>query len=766
AALQVGTEVNLAGGVLGPADTTVVWQVNGIPDGNSTVGTITPGSNNTAVYTAPAKVPNPATVSIQAVSHAEPDKMAVCPTTISLNTPTVATVTLTPVVVVDQAQHSFTFHADVINDSDNSVYWTVDGDTGGSQLNGTIASEGPDIGVYTAPTTVPLNYNTVTVKAISNGQPSRSAAAIMGISAPPPLGVSVNVVGGTSVEIGSSLGVTATVANAETQSVTWKVNGITGGNAQYGTIVPIVGNTNQATYYPPAQLPAQETVVVSAVPDADPQIAGVLPVTIELAAVQVTVTPGKVQLGITQQTQFTASITNLSNQNANWYVGQGNTFVLGGNATLGTISPSSNANVVTYTAPAAVPANPTVVIKAVSEAVPSAFGTATVTLSKNPVVTVSITPSTPQQVQVNDSVGPYSAVVTGDVNQDVNWYVCSDPNTCYQDGNATLGMMIPSPDDLTKELYIAPPIVPSPSTVFVEARSVDFPNAISNLDAVTVQNEQQQPQVQIDPQPYALLPGGNEQVYAVVTDIDDHTVDWSLTLPDGEQCTQATCGSVSPIETNNAPTTYTAPQTIPQDPYYVSITATSKALPSVKGTAQIEISNNVVWSVSINPSQPPPIQAGSSNVITFSVVINNAPLDTTTLWSLGCISEAPKEFGEPINCGSPKDNGDGTGCIVSQDGQQSACPFGGLSLLGENQYVQYSPPPKLGNNFQENYCTDTPGPDGFIPLSATIGGQGGNCVGQSCTAIVCIEVTPSGDTRIVPPQRKKPVNWKQNLEKR
>ena len=367
AALQIGTQVKLAGGVIGPADTTVVWQVNGVPNGNSTVGTITPGSHNTAVYTAPATVPNPPTVTIKAVSHAEPDKSASCPLTISVQAPTVATVTLTPVVAVAQAQTSFTFTADVINDSDDSVYWEVNGDTGGSQTYGTIASEGGGTGVYTAPVTVPLDSNRVSIKAISNGQPSRSSSAILSISAPPPLGVSVTIAGGTSVQIGSSLSLTASVQNAPTQDVTWQVNGVTGGNAIYGTIVPLSGNTDQATFYPPAQVPPQETVVVSAIPAANPQIAGTIPITIELAPVTVTVRPSKLQLGITQQAEFTASITNLSNQDATWYVGQGKSFVQGGNATLGTISPSSNANVVTYTAPAAVPANPTVVVKAVSE---------------------------------------------------------------------------------------------------------------------------------------------------------------------------------------------------------------------------------------------------------------------------------------------------------------------------------------------------------------------------------------------------------------
>jgi hypothetical protein len=743
AALQVGTQVKLAGGVIGPADTAVEWQVNGIANGNSTVGTIAPGSHNTAVYTAPNRVPSPATVTIKAVSHAEPDKYASCPMTISLNTPTVATVTLTPVVAVAQAQHDFIFTADVINDADSSVYWEVDGNTGGSQASGAIAPEGPGTGVYTAPMNVPFDDNTVTIKAVSNGQPSRASSALLSISAPPPLGISVNVIGGTSVQIGSSLTLSATVANAPTQDVTWKVNGIIGGNSVYGSVVPVIGNTNQATYYPPSEIPVQETVVVSAVPVADPEISGILPVTVELAPVVVTIKPSKASLGVTQQAQFTANISNLSNQDATWYVGQGKTFVQGGNETWGTVSPSSNANVVTYTAPANVPDNPTVILKAVSEAVPSAFGTATITIGLTPVITVAITPSEPQHVQVNDSVGPYAAVVTGTDDQDVTWYVCSDSHTCFQDGNGTLGSIIPDPQNLSQVLYLAPPVVPNPATVYVEARSVVDPTAISNLDSVTIEDEQQQPEVKIDPLPYPLIPGANEQIYAVVNNIPDHTVNWSLTLPGGVLCTAELCGTVNPVQTNNAPTTYTAPQNITQDPYTVNITATSNSVPSAHDRAPIVITQDAEAFIAISPAQPDPIQAGSGNILNFTLKISNAPPDSIVNWTLGCISEAD----DNLWCGKSFSNkGDEIGCLIGADGQKH-CSSGDKSLNQAGSLpLQYSPPPKLGNVFSPNICASQPDGhgDGFIPLSAVL--NAGNCPNGICSSQVCIEVTP-GDPR-------------------
>lgn len=53
--------------VTGTTNTAVTWEVNGIAAGNSTVGTI----NALGTYTAPATVPNPATVTVTAVSQAD-----------------------------------------------------------------------------------------------------------------------------------------------------------------------------------------------------------------------------------------------------------------------------------------------------------------------------------------------------------------------------------------------------------------------------------------------------------------------------------------------------------------------------------------------------------------------------------------------------------------------------------------------------------------------------------------------------------------------
>ena len=61
------------------SNTAVTWQVSGVSGGNATVGTI----SSSGLYTAPAVVPNPATVTVTAVSQADPTKSASAQVTIT-----------------------------------------------------------------------------------------------------------------------------------------------------------------------------------------------------------------------------------------------------------------------------------------------------------------------------------------------------------------------------------------------------------------------------------------------------------------------------------------------------------------------------------------------------------------------------------------------------------------------------------------------------------------------------------------------------------
>jgi len=212
--------------------------------------TASAGAISTAgLFTAPSSVPSPATVTIQATSQADTSAKGTAAVTIMPPPPPV-TVTVSPSNANVQVSTTQQFTATVSNSSNQSVTWSV---TGG----GTITSSG----LYTAPATIPSGA--VTVQATSVASPSASGSASVTVTNPtPPVSVTISPTS-AEVRINRSRTFTATVQNTTNQSVTWKVNGITGGNSTVGTI-----NT-QGTYTAPRSVPAGGTVQVSAVSVAD-----------------------------------------------------------------------------------------------------------------------------------------------------------------------------------------------------------------------------------------------------------------------------------------------------------------------------------------------------------------------------------------------------------------------------------------------------------------------------------------------------------------
>ncbi len=79
ATVQVGATQTFVANVTGAIDTAVTWQVDGLPGGSATVGTITADG----VYTAPAAVPIPATVTVTAVPRTDPGLAASADLTIT-----------------------------------------------------------------------------------------------------------------------------------------------------------------------------------------------------------------------------------------------------------------------------------------------------------------------------------------------------------------------------------------------------------------------------------------------------------------------------------------------------------------------------------------------------------------------------------------------------------------------------------------------------------------------------------------------------------
>jgi hypothetical protein len=295
------------------------------------------------------------------------------------------------------------FTATVTNTTNTAVTWQVNGVTGGNATVGTISASG----LYTAPASVP-NPAAVTVSAISVADPSRSGNASVTVTAP--ISVSVAPTSKT-LNVGKSQQFTATVTNdPSVQGVTWRVSGVTGGNATVGTI------SASGLYTAPAAVPNPAIVSVTAVSVRDPSRSAAASVTI-LPAISVSVAPNAAGVPVSTQKQFTAAVQNdFSTLGVSWTLsGAG---CLG--SACGTLTSVTTASA-TYNAPGAVPNPATVSLTATSLADNTKTGTATITVVTSPTnISLVLTPNR-GGLTVSQSLA-FTAVVTGDtLNQGVVW---------------------------------------------------------------------------------------------------------------------------------------------------------------------------------------------------------------------------------------------------------------------------------------------------------------------------------------------------------
>jgi len=165
AGVPVSTTKKFTATVTGSTNTAVTWSLVGS-------GTI----SATGLYTAPAAVPSPAIVTVQATSVANPSAVASATVTIQPPPPPPVTVSVAPVNVTIAPSATQLFTATVTNSANTSVTWSASA--------GTISAGG----LYTAPAVVPSPAN-VTITATSVASPASgvttSATATANIVGPP-----------------------------------------------------------------------------------------------------------------------------------------------------------------------------------------------------------------------------------------------------------------------------------------------------------------------------------------------------------------------------------------------------------------------------------------------------------------------------------------------------------------------------------------------------------------------------------------------------
>ena len=139
------------------------WSVNDVAGGNATVGTV----SSAGLYTAPANVPSPETVTVKAAWQVNPAKTVTATVTV---TPA-SSVSISPTIVTVAAGATQQFTANT------AVNWELSGATGNTQPLGAMDSSG----LYTAPLAPPLNA-TVKVTAVSQDDPAQQAVAFVTIT--------------------------------------------------------------------------------------------------------------------------------------------------------------------------------------------------------------------------------------------------------------------------------------------------------------------------------------------------------------------------------------------------------------------------------------------------------------------------------------------------------------------------------------------------------------------------------------------------------
>jgi hypothetical protein len=461
ASVALGQTQQFQASVTGAANAAITWDVNNVPGGTSSTGTI----SSAGLYTAPANLPTPSGVTVTAISQASPQSSASAIVTIT----DALQVSLTPgnASVPANGAQVFTAAVSGAGNLPTTVTWSVNGVASGNSTVGTIIANGPNTGVYTAPSAIP-SPPTVTIAATSTADRTKSATATVTITCANSNSISPS---SANIALGQTQSFSATLCAAQNAQIIWDVNGVAGGNATFGTIA--VTSSTTATFTAPQNLPSPNSFPIHATAGAATASAAV---TI-ISNIAVSISPTSANLNLNQRQTFSPTVTGTSNTAITWTVNG----ISNGNTTVGqvcqqgtspcqppTISSSGN---IDYLAPSAVPTPATVRLAATSAADSSRSASATITVA-GAATNISVTVS-PFYVFLGPSAGAavtqkFFANVTGSSNTAVTWSV--------QSAVAGEGCTGASCGSITAAgIYSAPSSAPAPNAIAVIATSTADP---------------------------------------------------------------------------------------------------------------------------------------------------------------------------------------------------------------------------------------------------------------------------------------------------
>lgn len=609
--------------------------------------------------------------------------------------PGTVTVTVSPQNASVSLGQSVQFTATVIGITSDTVNWSVNGIAGGSSTVGTISGTG----LYTAPQTMP-SQSTITVTATTQSPPQASGSATVQIQS----GITVSIApnsANVSPGIAESFSATVSGVGSASSTVSWSVNGVSGGNATVGTLS--VSGPDAAVYTAPAIPPAPTAVSVTATSIADSAKAATATVTISCVSAN-SISPGAVSVAAGATQNFSASLCVAPGTTVTWEVNG----IAGGDSNIGTVT-ATGANSATYTAPTTVPATNPVTISAVAG---TQSASAIVTIVNNPSVVVTMSPASaivPAGASQN-----FTATVTGTSNTTVAWTVDGAPN-----GNTTVGQVCapnsnpciaPTGSETTVQ-YLAPPTQPQPATVTLTATS-QADTAVAGSAEITV-SAPVQPGVSLAP--FYAFPGPSQQLqfFANVTGMANTSVTWAVSgAVAGQGCSGISCGTID-NEGN-----YTAPAIAPS-PNAITITATSVATPSLAATATVAVTSGPT----IETVLPSSVMAGAQQSFELAVKGLNFAPTTGSGTSQLLLNDSPRT----ANCPTPNL------CTITLHTSDVAAA-GALSVQIENP----GPPATLSNPVSL-VILPAPQPPSAISLTSSAPVAAGD-------DIVVVEPTTAGAT--------------------
>jgi hypothetical protein len=239
ATVQTQANQQFTAEVQNSTDQAVSWAVNGLPGGNSEVGYIDPNG----LYSAPSAVPAGSTVNVQATTVKTPPVTGSATVAIRYPAPVISSVTPNPVqtgsIKLTIGGNAFRSGAMVKLDGASLVTTYVSS----SQLTASGSTTA-------AGSSVPVS--------VTNPDGQVSTAFQITVTGSSPVSVVVSPKS-ASVRLRRNVQFYATVQNTTDLRVTWRVNGVQGGNSTVGVI------SSGGLYTAPNSLPSPSSVTVSAV---------------------------------------------------------------------------------------------------------------------------------------------------------------------------------------------------------------------------------------------------------------------------------------------------------------------------------------------------------------------------------------------------------------------------------------------------------------------------------------------------------------------